>query len=202
MEVTLFGCSMKLSYPLAAALTLVLVLDTTGMCLSCCVAAFCHEMGHLAAMKLQRTSSKVIQFSLFDINIQDAYKGTRSLVGELLVILSGPAVNFILYALAMLCFFKTQVQWLSVFAYNNLALGVFNSLPIFSLDGGNALEQVLERFCSYRTVNIVMNIVSFAVLVPMAAIGFSLLLKSFYNFSLLFTSCYLMCIIIWKQRDN
>lgn len=150
-------------------------------------------------MKVQNTASSAVQFSLFDINITDTYKGRRSFIGDLFVILSGPFVNFFIGAVFWILYRETQISYFGIFMYCNLGLGFFNSLPIESLDGGNAVYLFLERFFSYQTAKNLIAILSFLVLVPMAAVGFLLLLRSPYNFTLLFTSCYLICIIVFKR---
>lgn len=200
MDITVFKCKIHLSYPLAAALTLVLILDTSGMCLSCCIAAFLHEVGHLIAMGIQKTASKEISLSLFDINIHDVYKERRSFWGEIFVIAMGPLTNFILYLIFELLYININIELFNIFALSNIGLAVFNSLPVASLDGGNILLQILEYFFSYQTSKVILYSISFIVLIPMAAYGFILLFKSPYNFSMLFTSLYLMCIIIVKKE--
>lgn len=202
MKIKILNCTVHLSYPLAAALTLVFIIDTSGMCLCCCLAAVCHELGHIIAMKLQNTSVSSVKFSLFDINIKDMQKGSRSFWGELFVIISGPLINFILGLVFLFIYKFAEIEYFKFFAYGNIALFTFNILPIDSLDGGNALMLILERNFSLKTADILLTIISFILLIPMAATGFLILLKSPYNFTLLFTSCYLMCIILFKRHKQ
>ena len=72
-------------------------------------------------------------------------------------------------------------------------------MPIESLDGGNALYLLLLRHMRHEYVIKAIEVLSFIVLLPLAAAGFFILLQSKYNFTLLFTSCYLMGIILLKN---
>lgn len=199
MSLQLFNCKIYISFPMAAALTVVLTADTTGMCLCCILAAICHELAHIIAMALQHTGVKSITVSLFDIDIKDVNKGKRSFIGELTVILSGPFVNIILSVISCLIFNICSIDFLFNFARANLVLGIFNALPVVSLDGGNALVLFLQRNLQLNSVDTVMKIVSLLIVVPMGIAGFLILFASSYNFTLLFTSCYLMCIILMRN---
>lgn len=184
---------------MAAALTVVLTADTTGMCLCCILAAICHELAHITAMALQHTGVKSITVSLFDIDIKDVNKGKRSFIGELAVILSGPLVNIILFVIFSLMFNISDITFFFKLSRANLVLGVFNALPIVSLDGGNALALFLQRNLQLNSVDTVMKVISLLIVVPMGIAGFLILFASPYNFTLLFTSCYLMCIILMRN---
>lgn len=185
---------------MAAALTVVLTADTTGMCLCCVLAAICHELAHIAAMALQHTEVKRIKVSLFEIDIKDVNKGKRSFIGELIVILSGPIVNIILFVIFSLLFNICNIDLFLKFARANLVLGIFNILPVVSLDGGNALTLCLQRNLQLERTDNIMKIISLFIVVPMGIIGFLILFASPYNFTLLFTSFYLMCIILVRNH--
>ncbi|HHZ05198.1 MAG TPA: hypothetical protein GX401_00180 [Clostridiales bacterium] len=199
MQLKILNCRVRISYPLIAALTLVLVIDTTGMCLCCLFGAVCHEAGHLVAMALQHTSAKSVQLNLFDINIRDTYKGCRGYIGEAAVLLGGPLANMVFGVVFLIIYSWYANPILQLLWYSNIILGVFNLLPIESLDGGNLLYLLLQRNYSFQTANNIVSIISFLFLLPMGTMGFLILLKSPYNFTLLFTSFYLMCIILFKR---
>lgn len=199
MSFTLFGCNIKVSYPLVAALTAIFIFDRSGSALICCLAAFCHEMGHLTMMALCRTKTEQIKLSLFDVKISDTGKFQRSFLSEMAVILGGAGFNLLFCGISHALFLWSGWEEFSLFTSANLFLAAFNLMPIESLDGGNALYLLLLRHMRHEYVIRTIEVLSFIVLLPLAAAGFFVLLRSKYNFTLLFTSCYLMGIILLKN---
>ncbi len=93
-------------------------------------AAAAHELGHLAAIRV--VGGRISAFRLSAAGAELRLEGTLSYGRELLCALAGPMVNL---ALA----FAASRLGAMVFAGMNLALGVFNLLPLGALDGGKAL---------------------------------------------------------------
>ena len=89
-----------------------------------------------------------------------------------------------------------------MFLDTNFTLGLFNILPIDSLDGGQALFILLSMKFSPFTSMKILDIISFMILIPVAVMGFLVLLQSKYNFTLLLTALYLIAIILLKNRKS
>ncbi len=164
-----------------------------------CTAAFMHELGHIITMSILNTKTNNIKLSVFDININDDFKFKRTLPKELIVILSGIIVNIVLCLISYKVYKATNISAFYSFYMVNMALAFFNILPVDSLDGGNAVFIILLKFFSFEKSEKYLDIISFVFLLPLAIIGFIILLESKYNFTLLFTSCYLMGIILLKK---
>ena len=81
-------------------------------------------------------------------------------------------------------------------------MGIFNALPVDSLDGGNAFEMILRRNFSDKTVYFVTLAVSILVVIPLGFFSFFILLNSPYNFTMLFATMYLIGVIIFKRKKN
>ncbi|MBQ3135561.1 MAG: site-2 protease family protein [Oscillospiraceae bacterium] len=105
--------------------------DTQGLLpLGVCAAA-AHEVGHWLAIRLFGAGVSRLRLSATGAQMQ--LVGTLTYPAELCCALAGPAVNLLLgYAAA-------RLGWL-VFAGMNLALGLFNLLPVGALDGGRVLR--------------------------------------------------------------
>ena len=135
-------------------------------------AALLHESGHLAALKSMGGEIKEIKVNLKGIAIKTIGKGIRTLGEELFLNLSGPIVGFIGAIAAYLLHFKE-------FGDLNMALSLFNLLPIKGLDGGAALENVLEFNFGENGVR-VSKIISICT-IALVSFGISILLFWLYK---------------------
>lgn len=104
--------------------------------ISLLMAAFTHEAGHIAAIKL--LGGKLCSFS-FDISgMCIDYGGLGSVASEIAALLAGPALGFALaYAASWLGNLTGQPFFLLLSGYS-FALSVLNLLPVLPLDGGRA----------------------------------------------------------------
>lgn len=200
MEFKLFGIKFNLSYPLVAGLTILLVFDPTGMALCALTASVFHELGHIFAMRFYGTKVKEINFSVFDIGIIDSEKKQRGIKAEIIITLCGVFVNIVLFFISFMLYNVFKFQLLKYFATANLTLGVFNALPVDSLDGGNAVQMILERNFGEKTVYFITLILSLLVVIPLGFLSFMALLKSPYNFTMLFAELYLIGVIMFKKK--
>ena len=85
-------------------------------------------------------------------------------------------------------------------ALPHLALGVFNLLPIMSLDGGHLLEIMMDKRFSPRTIAVTLRVTTLVFLLPLMTAGLYVLLNSGYNYSLLIISIYLIVLLFLKNR--
>jgi Zn-dependent protease len=110
-----------------------LILPTFTACLI-------HEMGHIITMLLYKRSIKTIEFSGIGIKIVPIYDKLLPIHKDIAIMLSGCLCNFILTAIILLF----RIHQLYSLAYVSLSLGVFNILPIKSLDGWDVLQLALN----------------------------------------------------------
>ena len=192
----------ELSYPLVALMTLVIIFDTSMSVMICFVSVVCHESGHILALHHYGAYPRRIKLTLFDIAILDRQKITRKCKDELIISLAGVTVNFILAIISY--FFLTIMPnyYIQVFFDTNMTLGLFNLLPIDSLDGGQALLIILENHFSPAKADLILEVISFIILLPVLIMGFLVLLQSKYNFTLLLTALYLITIILIKNKKS
>lgn len=105
--------------------------DTQGLLPLALCAAAAHEAGHLAV--IYAVGGSVSRLRLTAAGAELRLNGNLSYSREALCALGGPLVNFILAYWAA----RPGVE---VFAGLNLALGLFNLLPVGVLDGGRVLS--------------------------------------------------------------
>lgn len=201
MEFTFHGCRISVSFWFAVILAVSAVLDPSGGVLCGLLAAVAHELGHLLEMARQDCLPKRIAFKMFRVDMIDSRRNERSYQKDLRIILAGPGMNFLLAILCFPIYLLLPYQWLGMFFSANLLVGFFNIQPIVTLDGGAALYAVLSVRLGEKRASFWTNFVSFTVLVPLAALGFWILLKNPYQFSLLFISVYLMGVLVLQKTD-
>lgn len=201
MRINLRGISFDISFPLIAALSVVLIADKSLTAFCAVINAVLHELGHIITLYKFGCTVKTVKLSLFDINIKKNYC-PLSLNREIAVALSGAAANILCFAFFGIIHFFISAELLRLLSVSALVLACFNLLPVESLDGGRALSFLMMKRISPDLISKILTVVSALILLPMTALGLILLLKSKYNFTLLFTSCYLTGIILLKKKSD
>ena len=113
-----------------------------------------HELGHIAALRLTGGELRAVELSCFGIRMTaapaaDVKRGAA-------VLLSGPAANLMLYALLTVTGKYPETASLS------LAAGLFNLLPLSSLDGGALLDMHAEGSVRERQIQLCITAVRIA----------------------------------------
>lgn len=201
MEVTISGCRISISVWFAAILAAAAAVDPSGGILCGLLAAIIHELGHLLEMFRQKSLPRRIRFRMFCVDIEDNHRGERSYQRDLRILLAGPALNFLVAAVCFPLSFFIPHQWMGMFFSSNLLIGFFNIQPVATLDGGAALYAFLSTRIGAQKATFWGDVISFVDLVPLAAVGFWILLKNPYQFSLLFISVYLMGMLVLRRID-
>ena len=124
---------------------------------------------------------------------------SKYLSKNIFIIFFGPFSNFICFILFYLLYLIGNDFFLYP-AAANLSVGLFNILPVMSLDGGQLLYLILSRFFSDTVSQRTVNIITFIIIFPLAFFGFILLFNSKYNFSLLIVCIYLVFSLICRNN--
>ena len=118
---------------------------------------------------------------------------------KLFIALAGPVVNFILVILFSVCeinVFNIEQDFL---VYANLLIGLFNLIPIYPLDGGRILKNLLHIITglenTYNYTNLISNISS-----CILTIFSSIIILYLKNISILFIIGYLWHLVINENR--
>ena len=198
MRVKLGETILRINISFAAAVTLTLILDESGLCaaaLFCCVV---HELGHIACLLILGEKPGLIELSFYGIKLERRCASGLKSFGEIVIYASGPAANFALSALIFVC---ADTDGLKKAAVISLCVGLFNLLPCRPLDGGNLLEQFLKRRTDEETCERICFYVSCMILAPMFAAGITLLITS-GNITLLAVSGYVAAATVVTKKEK
>lgn len=199
MKFKLFDIEINLSFVVTALFSIFILLDKSGNLTCCFASAFFHEAGHIFAMCRCKCKPEKVIIKLFDIRIIDCKRQLCAYKYSLIIILAGVTVNFILCSASTLIYFFSEVEIFRVFAIVNALTGAFNLLPVSNLDGGQALYLILSRKLSEKVTDRIIDSLTVIIILPTAVLGFIVLFRSKYNFSLLLISLYLLLALILKK---
>lgn len=130
--------------------------DTAGLFFAYFAAAALHEGGHLLALAGLRGQLQRVTLGFGDVQIRTAPLPPGA---EALCALAGPAANLLCAGLFL--------RILPEFAGVSLALGAFNLLPIFPLDGGRLLRLALRSTRAARTLELLVGLFCCAALLAL-----------------------------------
>lgn len=198
MRVKLGETTLRINISFAAAVTLTLILDESGMCAAALFCCIVHEMGHVASLLIMGEKPQLIELSFYGIKLKRQSVSELKSFGEIIIYASGPAANFALSALLFVCGKGDGIRTAAVIS---LCVGIFNLLPCQPLDGGNILRCFLGRRMGEDRCEKICFCISCATLAPMIAAGVTLLMKS-GNVTLLAVSAYLLAVMVTDKKEK
>lgn len=196
MNFKIMGVSIKVSFLLVAMLTLFSLYDRTGIAYCSILSAAMHECGHLVAALFLRLKVRELCFMPFGIGLR--LKQDLSLVKtgkKLALLFAGSLVNFITFGAITLVNKGT-----TLFALTSLVTGVFNLLPVSSLDGGRILNELLSLSFTENTAQNIADAISLFASFALFVLGAVAVAVTGYNISLAITAIYLAVLVILRQK--
>lgn len=157
--------------------------DSGGIATRGLLACALHELGHYLALRWMKNNVKQINITVFGAKMFP--EEPMSYPGELFIAAAGPCVNLALAAL-----FCGRPGGES-FAGVNLALAVFNLLPVGELDGARILRCAVEWSVPDSPVSEWIWCLGFCFTVILAAVGV-LLAVLFRNLTMLLMALWLL----------
>ena len=190
---------LEISFYFVAAVTLLLLFDKSGKAALGAAAAIIHEAGHLLCLIWWGVVPAKISLLPFGMRIERRGAAALSYGRETITALAGPAMNLALAGATAVVLAFTHNQQLVFPIVVNLGLALLNLLPIEPLDGGRMLRAILLSRYPESVCEIVLNWVTALFLLPLAASGFYVLIKSGYNFTLLAVFTYIVILLLFKK---
>ena len=191
---TLGGCSLSLGVSWFALLAFCCLFggETSGA--FSLLAMLLHEGSHLGMMAaLHRLPRQVTLTALGCRMILDDACPLPPL-RRVLVSLAGPGGNLLCWGCCVLAGAGEHP-----FAWGSLALGIFHLLPAEPLDGGLALRAALSARLAPAAAERVSLACTLLTVLPLGALGFLVLLRTRYNFTLLALAVYLMLYLVLRE---
>ncbi len=171
--------------------------------------ALLHECGHLVAGLILKFKPEKINIMPMGVSISfkipiDDYnikiKNANLLsIKKIIIALSGPIINMIIVIILIFFDFNLdEIKRLNII-YSNIIICIFNLLPIYPLDGGRILKQIIKIkygiINSIKYTNQIQNIVMILV-----TIISSIAIYYFKNIAILFIVIYLWILVINENR--
>ena len=195
MKFRLFGTEVYISFLFMAVITIMLATDRTGLILPSLFAIIMHEAGHLFAMWLLECAPK--QVRLIPASVQITSSFSRKYRNDVAVAVCGPLVNLVLFLVLYFNYLAFKNELVLNYALLNLIIFIFNSLPVYGLDGGTVLYSILAKKTSLNKAELTVKIITAAVAVALLILAVILTVNHKLNLSPYIIAIYLLisCLI-------
>jgi len=193
LEFRLGNIRITVSFWFLAAIGFFILYERSALFFYFAVPIIVHELGHIIVLYLCGGSISAINLRAFGVDICPN-KLRLSYHHEIMVTIAGIACNVIM---ALLLFWQRGQTMRSMLLISvNMAVAVFNILPIGNLDGGVLLRLLCEKTGNSHNTNTISCAVSFLLLLPLFILAFYLLLQPARNVTLLIVCIYLLVMVI------
>ncbi len=196
MRFKILSTEIYISFIFMIVLTLLLAIDKTGFLVPVFFSVTMHEFAHLFVMWLLNCEPK--QIRLIPGSIQIIRKFTYKRNGEILISLSGPLMNLVLFSVFLINYYSFGSKISLDCAAINLILAVFNLLPVRGLDGGTILYYILLKLKNGSRANSVINLLTVVIALITIIFGIILLTKGRMNYSLIILGIYFLLSLSFK----
>lgn len=153
-----------------------------------------HEIGHIVSGILLGLKINKLQLNIAGISLEFKNYGKERKINNIIIDLAGPLINLISAIIGI--FIK-----LEIIIYVNAMLFIINMLPIYPLDGGRILKNILLYKNTYKQTIKTMETISKYTLIILSIFA-SILILSFKNISIFILIIYLWGIYIKERHKN
>ena len=174
-----------------------------------------HEVGHLICGLVLGFKPKVITIMPYGIKLNfkinyDDYnrkvrKGSLLSIKKILIALAGPMTNLIIALITIILKInKIETNFLGFnseeIVYSNIIIGIFNLIPIYPMDGGKIIKELLHISLGLRKSYKYIQDISWISIAVLSAITSILILYS-KNIAILITLLYLWILTCKSERE-
>lgn len=203
--------SIKLDLKIFLFLFLFLLTSQLEMYLLLMLFAIIHELGHLAAGLILKFKPEEIKLTPVGLQIQfkvsvEEYKlnNVKSYtIKKAIIALAGPLTNFIIatimIAIAQINIGLQYTYIFSLIVYSNLLIAMFNLIPIYPMDGGRVVKEILSIIFGKKKAYKITYMISKTVLILLTAVA-SIAILYIHNIAILIIIAYLWYLEIAEIR--
>lgn len=158
-----------------------------------------HEIAHLIVGIAFGLKIKMVNMNPFGIKIEFYSLKDKKITSKQKVILNfaGPLFNFVLAILFSV--FQIEEKIKLDIIYTNIALGIFNLIPIMPLDGGKILKEYLSKKVGLKKSNIY-SIKCSKIILVLFSLMYSILIFKVQNIFIFFVIIYLWYLHLLEER--
>ena len=174
--------------------------------------AIVHEIGHLIVGLFLGFKPKEIQINIAGVRIEfkpkiEEYnkrllKGSSLSLKRAIIAMAGPITNFLIIAILQIVSIINPKFMLSDMGVNvvyaNFLIGIFNLIPIYPLDGGRILKEVLYIFKGLKKAYIYTYKISKITIIVFTAIS-SIAILYLKNFAVVIILIYLWALVFIER---
>ena len=174
--------------------------------------AIVHEIGHLIVGLFLGFKPKEIQINIAGVRIEfkpkiEEYnkrvlKGSSLSLKRAIIAMAGPITNFLIIAILQVISIINHKFMLSNMGINvvyaNFLIGIFNLIPIYPLDGGRILKEVLYIFKGLKKSYIYTYKISKITIIVFTAIS-SIAILYLKNFAVVIILIYLWALVFIER---
>ena len=176
--------------------------------------ALIHELGHLITglvlgLKIEEISLIPVGFSIkFKTEIKDynqkIKKANLVSLKKMIIAIAGPVTNLIIIGIVAIYYKLTQMTTIlkipiDLIIYSNILIFIFNLLPIYPLDGGRILKELVHIFAGlYKSYTVTNNIANTVIIILTIISSIAILI--YKNIAILIIITYLWGMVILENK--
>ncbi len=175
--------------------------------------AIIHELGHLIAGLILGFKVEEIKLTPMGVRLQfkvesEEYnkkvkRGNMLNVKKAIIALAGPITNIIIFTTLILIqnldLYFTQTYIYQIIVYSNILIAIFNMIPIYPMDGGRFISEILKIKIGYKKAYKITYLLSKTILIILTATA-SIAILYLKNIAIFFIIMYLWCLEIQEIR--
>ena len=170
-----------------------------------------HELGHVVmgiimGLKIEKIEIMPLGLSVsFKLKIDDynkkIKKGNILQLKKIAIAMAGPLTNLIMLLIVLNTNINLKIVSNEILAYANILIIFFNLLPIYPLDGGRILKEMIHIFEGSIKSKIYIRKISNLVIIFITMIG-SIGVMYLKNVAIFFIIVYLWIVVVRENRKN
>lgn len=156
-----------------------------------------HELAHLFFGIIIGGKPKTICLNPLGLSLEFYSYGKDKSLNKIMLFFSGPLINFVFAIIFMK--FEILPEYREKIVYTNLALALFNLIPIIPLDGGKILSEIIKIFFGTEVANKYIMIFSKTFLIIISLI-YSIMILKLKNIFTLIILIYLWILYLREEK--